>query len=149
MNTFAARIVYVALAWLFVAAVLAQVSLAGLALFNGAGWTIHRDMGHSIVLLPMVLLILAWVGRMPRPALKLAALLFGLVVVQVEVFAAIRHQMPALAALHPVLALLVFSIGFTVAQNAWRIVSTSRPQGGATEHRLTARTSPGQSSPTS
>ena len=127
MKIYAARIAYFGMAWLFVAMILGQVFLAGLALFAGTAWSAHRDMGHTIVLLPMVLLVLAWVGQVPRPAVRLAAVLFGLVIVQAEVFAAIRHQMPVVAALHPVLALLVFTIGLALAWNARSVVRVARP----------------------
>ena len=123
---YAVRVCYVAAAWLFVAGVQGQAFLAGLALFVGPGtWASHRELGHSIAILPLLLLLLAWRGRLPRPAVRQAALLFGVYVVQAELFAAVRRQIPTLAALHPVLALLLFTVGVAVARHAW---STLRRQ---------------------
>jgi hypothetical protein len=125
MKTYA-RMAYFGVAWLIVAMILGQAFVAGRALFAGTDWSTHRDLGHTIVLLPTVLLVVAAVGQLPRSVIRLAAILFGLVVVQAEVFAAIRHQMPGVAALHPVLALLVFTTSLAVAWNARSVIRVPR-----------------------
>jgi hypothetical protein len=118
-----ARTAYAVGAWLFLAVVLVQVFLAGLGLFVGpTGWTGHKALGHWIGLVPALLLVPAWVGRLPRPAVGLAALLLGVYLVQAELFAAVRAQVPVLAALHPVLALVLFTVGVAVARHAWVLV---------------------------
>ncbi|MGI8704061.1 MAG: DUF6220 domain-containing protein, partial [Candidatus Limnocylindrales bacterium] len=60
----------------------------------------HRDFGYLFGLLTLVLLALAFIGRMPRPWIGMAALLLGLFTLQ-SVLVALRTDLPAVAALHP------------------------------------------------
>jgi len=72
------RILYLSAAWLFPAAILIQVLLVGLSLFTGqAYWSTHRDVGHSLAVLPLLLVILTYLGRLPRSEKLLIWLLFG------------------------------------------------------------------------
>ncbi len=113
------RILYLSAAWLFPAAILIQVLLVGLSLFTGqAYWSTHRDVGHSLAVLPLLLVILAYLGRLPRSEKLLIWLLFGVYLVQAEVFAAIRDSVPLLAAFHPVLALVLFALAIIIALRA-------------------------------
>jgi len=110
------RILYLIVAWLFPVAILIQVFLVGLSLFTGqAYWSTHRDVGHTLAVLPLLLVILAYLGRLPRSEKLLIWLLFGVYLVQAEVFAAIRDVAPFLAAFHPVLALVLFALSFILA----------------------------------
>jgi len=113
------RILYLSAAWLFPAAILIQVLLVGLSLFTGqAYWSTHRDVGHSLAVLPLLLVILTYLGRLPRSEKLLIWLLFGVYLVQAEVFAAIRDSVPLLAAFHPVLALVLFALAIIIALRA-------------------------------
>ena len=119
------RWVYVALAWLYVAAIVVQVLLIGLNLFAGeATRETHIGFGHMIGLLPLLMLIIAFAGRMPGPAKWLAAVQFGLFILQAEVFAAIRGVVPLLAAFHPVLPMIMFAVAVYVARRAASWVRT-------------------------
>ena len=119
------RILYVIVAWLFPAAILIQVFLVGLSLFTGqAYWSTHRDLGHSLAVLPLLLIILSYLGRLPRSEKLLIWLLFGIYLVQAEVFAAIRADVPILAAFHPVLALVLFALALIIALRAPTAVRT-------------------------
>ncbi len=110
------RILYLIVAWLFPVAILIQVFLVGLSLFTGqAYWSTHRDVGHTLAVLPLLLVILAYLGRLPRSEKRLIWLQFGVYLVQAEVFAAIRDVAPFLAAFHPVLALVLFALSFILA----------------------------------
>jgi membrane-bound metal-dependent hydrolase YbcI (DUF457 family) len=92
------RILYLIVAWLFQVAILIQVFFVGLSLFTGqAYWSTHRDVGHSIAVLPLLLVILAYLGRLPSAEKRLIWLQFGVYLVQAEVFAAIRADVPLLA----------------------------------------------------
>jgi hypothetical protein len=67
------RMVYVIDAWLFPVAILVQVFFVGLSLFTGqAYWSIHITFGHSLGLLPLLLICLSYLGRLPSPANRLA-----------------------------------------------------------------------------
>src|SRR5258708_29303717 len=137
------RILYLIAAWLFPAAILIQVFLVGLSLFTGqAYWSTHRDLGHSLAVLPLLLIILSYLGRLPRSEKLLIWLLFGIYLVQAEVFAAIRADVPILAAFHPVLALVLFALALIIALRSPTAVraeghkpSTSQQHAPAEEER--------------
>jgi Family of unknown function (DUF6220) len=100
---------YVIDAWLLPVAMLVQVFFVGLSLFTGqAFWSIHITFGHSISLLPLLLVILAYLGRLPSAEKRLAWLVLGVYLIRAEVFAAMRADVPLLAAFHPVLALVLW-----------------------------------------
>jgi hypothetical protein len=125
------RWAYLVLAWLYVAAIVVQVLLIGLNLFAGEPTReTHIGFGHMIGLLPILMLIIAFAGRMPGPAKWLAGAQLGLFVLQAEVFAAIRGILPVLAAFHPVLAMIVFAVAVYVARRAagWVRVPSQSPQ---------------------
>ena len=101
--------------WLFVGAVLLQVFLAGLALFGDPGtWALHVEVGWIIHLAPLLLLLLVALSRPPRSTLLLAVTLAVVTFVQ-PILATLRADLPAGAALHPVFALLVFSLAVALA----------------------------------
>ena len=113
------RMLYLIVAWLFPVAILFQVFLVGLSLFTGqVYWSTHRDVGHTLGVLPLLLVILAYLGRLPRSEKLLIWLQFGVYLVQAEVFAAIRDVAPLLAAFHPVLALVLFALALIIALRA-------------------------------
>jgi len=120
------RMLYLIVAWLFPVAILFQVFLVGLSLFTTQSyWDAHIGFGHSIVLLPALQVLLAYLGKIPPPAKLLTWLLLGLCLIQTEVFAMIRTAVPTLAALHPVLALVLFALAMTVAWRARTVVRAS------------------------
>ncbi len=113
-----ARIAYLIVAWLFVVAVIIQVFLAGLSLFaSAANWGAHRGFGYSISFLALLLIGLAFLGRIPRAIGRWLALLFVVYAIQ-TVLPNLRRDAPLVAALHPVNALAVFWIGLTHARRA-------------------------------
>jgi hypothetical protein len=117
------RILYLIVAWLLPVAILTQVFFIGLSLFAGQElWGTHRDFGHTLGFFPLLLIILVYLGRVPRQDKLLVWLLFGVYLVQAEVFAAIRESAPFLAAFHPVLALVLFALALIVALRAGRVV---------------------------
>lgn len=88
--------------------VVVQVFLAGMAIFvHPRYWAQHTTFVHYFELLPLLMLLLAFAGRLPR---RLAWHSFGLYVMIFlqYFFANIRMQLPFIAALHPVMALLIF-----------------------------------------
>jgi hypothetical protein len=114
---------YVIDAWLLPVAMLVQVFFVGLSLFTGQTfWSIHITFGHSISLLPLLLVILAYLGRLPSAEKRLAWLVLGVYLIQAEVFAAIRADVPLLAAFHPVLALVLFALALIIALRAPTVV---------------------------
>ena len=115
------------LAWIIFAAVLLQFFFAGIGSFGEDIWgenafAPHGLTGLLLVLLSLLLLVLAaisfFTGSMRGRTLGMAALLFGLMIVQaalVIVFYRITN-IPILAALHPVNALIVLGLSFHLAR---------------------------------
>lgn len=113
----ALRYAFAAAAVLFVIAVLYQVLLAGMALFAAGDWKSHIDFGYLTALIPVLLILGAWLARAGRSTLLLSVA--ALVVAQVQTFLPLaRDSAPWVAALHPVNALLVFGLAVVVAQRA-------------------------------
>ena len=98
----------------FVAAILIQVFLAGLAIANlgGSGdFSAHRDFGYTWVgLTSLVLLVTAFAARRPRRDIAICFGLLLLYVVQ-TVLPNFRSGPTWVAALHPVPAVLLFAAG--------------------------------------
>lgn len=129
------RILYLSAAWLFPAAMLIQVFLVGLSLFTGqAYWSTHREVGHSLAVLPLLLVMLAYLGRLPRSEKLLIWLLFGVYLVQAEVFAAIRDAVPLFAAFHPVLALVLFALAILIALRSRTVVQAEIHTPSTSQH---------------
>jgi len=129
------RMLYVIVAWMFPAALLVQVLFVGLSLFSGqAFWDLHSTFGHLIALLPMLLVCLSYLGRLPSPAKRLAWLVLGVCLLQTEGFATIRDAVPLLAAFHPVLALILFALALSIAMRARPVVQAAVATPPTAEH---------------
>jgi hypothetical protein len=119
------RMFYLIVAWLFPVAILVQVFFVGLSLFTSQPyWDAHITLGHTIGILPILLVLLGYLGRLPRRTIILTWLALGTYLVQAEVFAAIRANVPLFAAFHPVLALLLFTVAFVLAFQAQKFLQT-------------------------
>ena len=116
------RLAFAGVAWLFVALVIIQVFLIGLGLFGDPAFRqTHREFGYTWVgLAALALLILAIAARPGRPYLAPVVVLFILYIVQTSL-PAFREDYPAIAALHPVLALGIFVLGLRIATSATQL----------------------------
>jgi O-antigen ligase len=113
-----ARNVYVVVAWLFVAGLVGQVFLAGLGVFESpASFATHRDVGYTLSLFPVVLLVVGLLGGMGRRLAVLAVVAFGLFILQ-SVFVAMRESTPQVAALHPVNGFAILLLAIYMAREA-------------------------------
>lgn len=61
----ASRLLYVVLSWAVVVGLVAQVFLIGLGLFgsDASGIALHRNLGWLVHLLPIAVLLFAWLSR--------------------------------------------------------------------------------------
>ena len=133
-----ARTAYPVVAGLFVACALIQVFLAGLGVFDDPeAFITHRNFGYMFGWLTLVLLVVALVGRMPRRYVGLAALLLVLFALQ-SVFIALRADMPAVAALHPLNGFLILATGSIATWTSWKARSEAATQEPATAPAVTA-----------
>jgi hypothetical protein len=104
---------------LFIAALLIQVWLAGRGDFESPiVFATHRDVGYTLSLFPIVLLVLGLLGGMGRRVAILAAVIFGLFILQ-SVLVVMRDSSPAIAALHPVNGFLIVLLAVVLARDSW------------------------------
>jgi len=112
-----ARIAYSLVAWLFAAAAIVQIYLAGTAITNLGGtgtFEQHRNVGYAIGVLGLILLVLSFAAKMPLRVIGATALLFVLMILQ-SVLVFVRVDQPNIAALHPVNGFLIVLLGVWIA----------------------------------
>lgn len=125
-----ARWLFLALVWLYLAGVLYQVFLAGSALFGpDRSFETHIGLGYLLHLVPVLLIVVALIARVGSPLIRWTLALLVVQFIQ-PLLPMTRGDLPWAAALHPVLALVVFWLGITIGLEAWRLV---RPPAPATE----------------
>jgi Family of unknown function (DUF6220) len=101
------------LAFFFLLVAIVAFFLAGLAAFGAESFDAHRGSGSLLLLLSLILLILAAIGR--REALTQSAVLFGLMVLQM-VLAIAGEDVGVLGGLHPVNGLLILFVAHQTAR---------------------------------
>ncbi|HEX7057075.1 MAG TPA: DUF6220 domain-containing protein [Bacilli bacterium] len=115
------RIIFCVLAILFGICVLIQVFLAGLAIFYGPdNWSRHTSFIHLFEYLPILMFILSFFGRIKGAARWLS---FGLILLIMVQYATVKGlpEVGYLAALHPVVALLIFWAAIVVIRRSLRL----------------------------
>ncbi|WP_114578531.1 DUF6220 domain-containing protein [Saliphagus sp. LR7] len=115
---------YLVLAVFFVICVLAQIYIAGMAIFiDPADWSLHETFVHTFEPMLIVLLVLAFIGRLPR-SLKVAPIgLFLLITIQ---YATAAMYGSLVAAIHPVNAVVIFLVSALAVKRTWKQISTSK-----------------------
>jgi len=114
---------YLACAWLFVAGILTQVFLIGMTFLGGQpSLPTHVGLGHGLGLLALLLVVLAYVGRLPSSMRRLTWLSFGIYILLADILVFMRGSVPLLAALHPVMAVVLFALTVSLALGAWLLV---------------------------
>ena len=101
------------LAFLFLAIGVLAFFLAGLGSF-GEGFDAHRGSGSLLLLLSLVLLVVAFIGR--REAVQQSAVLFGLMILQMLLAILGRDVSAFFGALHPVNGLLILFVAHQTAR---------------------------------
>jgi Family of unknown function (DUF6220) len=123
-------------------AVVVQVALAGYGAFNAtskandngsvtkstveSGFDAHAALGSVILVIMLVLVLAAAIGRLGSPWLPWSGGLFLLGILQL-LFAALGNAVSALGFLHAVTALAIYALSLLVAHRAW----TQRPSAAA------------------
>jgi hypothetical protein len=103
------------LAWLAMLGWITEVYLIGTALFGATSIDLHRRLGMALAALVVLLLVVALVGGLGRRLIGLSALLLVLTIVQ-GLLPSVRAEIPWLAALHPVNALLLMGVTAVIGQ---------------------------------
>lgn len=118
----AVRIVFAVLASIFAAFVVVQVFFAGLATFVDAkNWGLHVQLVRYFSLLPLLLLILSFVGRLPASVRWQSLALLVMIILQFMT-ANMAAAVPYLSAVHPVIALGLFWTSFTLTKRSWKLI---------------------------
>lgn len=122
-----ARWLFLALVWIYLAGIVVQVFLAGTGLFGATrDFEAHIGLGWILHLVPVLLLIAAAVGRVGRQLMWWTTALLVVQFIQ-PILPSLRADLPWAAALHPVLALIVFWLALTIGLRAWRLVQEPTP----------------------
>ncbi|WP_453992246.1 DUF6220 domain-containing protein [Bacillus nitroreducens] len=127
-STISARIrfgrgLYLLFAIIYLLFIIGQVFTAGLAIFVGAeNWLTHTSLVHILGLnIPVLMLIVAFIGKMPRwgygYVIGLALFVFGMY------FSANFTRIASwVGALHPVLAMILFILSVSVVVDTWKLI---------------------------
>ena len=122
-----ARWLFLAMVWLYLAGVLYQVFLAGIALFGpDRSFETHIGLGYLLHLVPILLIVVALVARVGSRLIQWTVALLVVQFIQ-PLLPMARGDLPWAAALHPVLALVIFWLGITIGLRAWRLVREPVP----------------------
>ncbi|HET7578984.1 MAG TPA: DUF6220 domain-containing protein [Bacillales bacterium] len=114
------RYAYVTLAMIFAACVMAQVFLAGMAIFgNPADWKMHAAFVSYFQYLPILIFVLAFTGRIKG---ELRWMPLGLIVLLVVQYATANMANLAsgyIAAIHPVTGMGMFVLAMNIVRASW------------------------------
>lgn len=114
------RFAVVALAWLFTAAAVIQVFLAGLSVFDSAArWEDHVNFGRMIGILAYLLPIAALVGRV---GIRLGVMALVVTILYILQMVLANLDNGAVAALHAVNALALIGVSWQVGNETFRLV---------------------------
>ena len=100
----------------YIVALALQFYVAGLALFGAASFVPHALLGYGLVVGALTLSALTVAAGFPRRTVAIATSLVPLTLLQPVLALVLRPAAPALAALHTLNALLIFSLALAVAQ---------------------------------
>ena len=115
-----ARVVLFGFATIYLAGVVVQFFLAGLGTFGATTFDAHRGVGFGLGLVSLVMIVLAFVGKVPRSLVALTLTLFALNIVQ---FVLARIDVDEIAALHVVNALAVVYVAHELVQRSRRYLA--------------------------
>ncbi len=115
----------------FLACGVVQVFLAGLGVFDDPkAFVTHREFGYLFGWLTLVVLALALLGREPRRITGLSALLLVQFALQ-SVLVAMRADLPAVAALHPLNGVAILAVAAVTARLSWAVRRDTAPAAAA------------------
>ncbi|WP_238402892.1 DUF6220 domain-containing protein [Paenibacillus mesophilus] len=115
------RYIYLGLSWGLVACIVIQVFIAGLAVFGEPShWHSHVLFVHLFEYLPLLMLLFAFIGKLPAAPKWQSFGLFLLVFSQY-----LTANLPGTGALHPVIAVALFWFSLSVARRAGGYIAKS------------------------
>lgn len=108
-------------AWALVAGIGAQLAMTTFGAFviaGSRGYLLHVTFGRLLVVLPLLVLLTALVGRVDRRGLALIGVLVGLVAVQVGLVVIAHEGISVAMALHPINGGAMFVVAGYLASRA-------------------------------
>jgi hypothetical protein len=122
-------------AWLFVGTIVVQVFLIGSAIPQLGGsndFSAHSGFGYTVVgLSALAVVVTALIARAGRQAIGISLGLLVLYIIQ-TILPNLKGSIPAIAALHPVNAMLLFALAVWYARRSWRAAPTTPTTPAAT-----------------
>jgi hypothetical protein len=118
-------------AWLVFASVIVQVTLAGLGVFANSGFFFwHSNINGAVVFfLPLLLILVGWLGRVPIRLRWLTAAVPALVVLQslllIPYHMNAHGVLRAISALHVVNAFFIFWVAFELVDRTRLYMATT------------------------
>jgi hypothetical protein len=112
---------------LWVIAIIVQVFLAGAAIGNlgGSGnFETHIGVGYTIGIVQLIALVLAFPARMSARDKGISAGLLVLYIVQ-TLLPGFKSGAPFIAELHPLNAMILFTLSVWYARHAWRVAAAT------------------------
>lgn len=100
---------YSGLAWICLALGVLQFFLAGLGIFGASSFSAHEGVGYTFHMLAVIVFLLALAGPRTGRDIGMGALFAVLATVQIYL-PELRGDAPALAAVHPLLALVLLGL---------------------------------------
>jgi len=120
------RVIFAALSVLFFIAIVFQVFLAGVALFaNSSQWAVHKSFVVYFEFIPIVMLVLAFFGGIPKK-LRWHSLALYLMVAFQYMTIGLSGKFPYVTALHPVIAMLLFWLSIVVLRTSLALIKTNK-----------------------
>ncbi len=105
------KFVFMLLSWVFVACIVLQTLFAGMAIFNSPDhWSRHVSFVHFFEFVPLLMLIFAFAGRLPKGIKWSCLAMFAMIFFQY-----MSAHVPAAGAFHPVMALALIVLSWHVA----------------------------------
>jgi hypothetical protein len=108
-----------------------QFLLAGIGIFGAGGFGAHEFVGFALLhLSTLLMLVVALAGRLGRPFWQFGLGLLVAIVIQSSL-PGLREDAPAIAAIHPLLALVIWIGAAQATQRARELTRSTTPRSDA------------------
>jgi putative tricarboxylic transport membrane protein len=114
------RFFFALLGLIFVICIIVQVFLAGMAVFVDQDWKPHTTFIHLFEFVPVLMFAISFIGRVPQRIRWSSLGLFIMILLQYVTAKAFSGVW--LAALHPVIAVLLFWNAMRIVKPTWKWV---------------------------
>jgi hypothetical protein len=113
------RVSFLILAWIFVISIIGQTFIAGLAIFSHYSyWNTHTQFVVFFQFIPVLMLVLSFLGKLSKQIRWQSASLF-LLIVPLQY---ISINVDGLGAIHPVVALVLFALAVNVIKKMRKLI---------------------------